>query len=134
MKNQLALALAVAIGGAMGSLLRYFSVITIEQTVVSHFPWGVVFVNLFGSLLMGILVGSFLGHPEQNQLWRALLAVGVLGGFTTFSSFSLDLVKLIDRGSYGAALGYCSLSVVGGLVGLLLGRSIGGLFYRWFVV
>ena len=121
-------------GGATGSLLRYFSVMVFQQNLTSEFPWGILFVNLLGSLFMGILVGSFLGNSQENQIWRLLLAVGVLGGFTTFSSFSLDLVKLVDRGSYLAALGYSSLSLVGGFFGLVLGRFLGGLFYRWFVV
>ena len=134
MNSHLVLASAVAVGGATGSLLRYGVVQLVAQSGAGDFPWGVVTVNLVGSLLMGLLAGGLLSDPAEHHLWRALLAVGLLGGFTTFSAFSLDLVRLLDRGAWWAALAYLGISIVGGLVALLLGRSLVKGFIHGFMV
>ncbi|TMV68315.1 chromosome condensation protein CrcB [Thioclava sp. BHET1] len=83
------------------------------------FPLGVLTVNILGSFIMGVLV-TFLGHKGLTH-WNAFLATGVLGGFTTFSSFSLETWTLIDRGEVGLAAVYVALSVVVSLIGLMAG-------------
>ena len=111
--------LTVALGGAIGAALRHH-----VAGLVSA-PWGTLTVNVVGSLLMGALVGWLAG--TQSQL-RLLLGVGVLGGFTTFSAFSLDAVRLLEARSYGTFTAYVGLSVGASLaalfVGLLLARSL----------
>ena len=111
--------LTVALGGAIGAALRHH-----VAGLVSA-PWGTLTVNVVGSLLMGVLVGWLAGTQGQ---FRLLLGVGILGGFTTFSAFSLDAVRLLEAKSYGAFTAYVGLSVgaslVALLVGLLLARSL----------
>ena len=134
MGRELTLGLLVTVGGAVGSLLRYGVVRLVTGAAQGEFPWGVATVNLVGSFLMGVLVGGLLSDPNENHLWRALLAVGLLGGFTTFSAFSLDLVRLLDRGELVAALAYVGISIFGGLGSLLLGRYLVKHFTPWFLV
>ena len=111
----------VALGGAIGASARYLSGVAIlrafgPQTI----PLGVIFVNILGSFVIGALV-TFLGQKELTH-WNAFLATGILGGFTTFSSFSLDAAMLMERGEIGLAILY-----VGGSVLLSLIAVFGGL-------
>ena len=107
--------LLVMIGGAAGAGLRYGAG-RYASAFGSPYPWGTLFVNLAGSLLIGLLAGLLLesGAGADRPLWL-LLAVGVLGGFTTFSALSLELFILLDRGQFGPAFFYGSGSRVGGL-------------------
>lgn len=116
--------LAVALGGAAGSVARYYSMQVVAGWLGSRFPWGTLAVNLAGSLVMGVMVALLASILPDHGTTRALLTTGFLGGFTTFSTFSLDLVVLMDRGELGAALAYGAASVVLGVVGLLLGRML----------
>jgi CrcB protein len=116
------LALAVAAGGALGAVARHLTGLAALRLFGPHFPWGTLTVNVLGSFLMGILVGVLALRGEASPLLRAFLAVGVLGGFTTFSSFSLDAVTLIERRAYLAALGYVLASLL-----LSIGALFGGL-------
>ena len=84
-------------------------------------PWATLAINVVGCVLMGILVSYVLAHPARHLLWRPFLGVGVLGGFTTFSAFSLELMLLIERGQAGTALSYAAISVLAGLTGLYIG-------------
>jgi CrcB protein len=88
-------------------------------------PWGTLSVNVVGGLLMGFLA-SWLAHRggANQNMWRILLGVGVLGGFTTFSAFSLDAALLIERHSYGAAAGYMAGSVAASVAALFLGLAM----------
>ncbi|WP_086616616.1 fluoride efflux transporter CrcB [Erythrobacter tepidarius] len=117
----------VAGGGALGALARYQAgrVLTHALTlrVVDAFPWPTLVINLAGSLAMGLLVGWFARHGAHEYL-RLLLGVGVLGGFTTFSAFSLEMMLLVERGHAGLAAGYAALSVVAGLAALWLGLAV----------
>lgn len=118
--------LQVALGGAIGASGRYLSGIAILRLFGPQpIPLGVLFVNIFGSFLMGALV-TFLGQKELTH-WNALLATGVLGGFTTFSSFSLETWTLIERGDMGHAAFYVALSVIAALSGLIFGVHL----MRW---
>lgn len=112
--------LAVALGGGLGAWLRF----GVGRLVgVSTFPWSTLLVNLTGSFAMGLLAG-WLARGGNGESWRLLLGVGLLGGFTTFSAFSLELVTLAQRGSLGLAAGYALVSVIGGVVGLLAGLAL----------
>ena len=84
-------------------------------------PWGTLIVNVVGSLLMGVLVGMLAANQDTQRL---LLGVGFLGGFTTFSAFSLDAVQLVQSGRVGLAAAYIGLSVAVSIVALLLGLSL----------
>jgi CrcB protein len=115
---------AVGIGGAAGSIARYIFVTVVNRMFDVTFPWGTLGVNVAGSVVMGVLVGLFAQALPVSPLVRTLLLVGVLGGFTTFSSFSLDVVALIDRGDFGLTALYILSSVLVSVVGLMLGRYL----------
>src|SRR5690348_110475 len=105
--------LLVAAGGAVGAIARYALGVQTLRMWGGGWPYGTFMANVFGGLLMGALAG-FLAHrggADQERL-RLLLGVGVLGGFTTFSAFSLETALMIERRSYGQALGYTLASVV----------------------
>ncbi len=114
--------LYVMVGGAVGSGARYLTGRAMTALLGPDYPFGTLAVNLIGGLLMGVLIGV-LSRNSASEAWRLLLAVGVLGGFTTFSSFSLDVVTLIERGSLGVALGYVLMSVIGSIVAVFAGLS-----------
>lgn len=114
----------VALGGAVGSVLR-LGVVRLAQTLVgSGFPAGTMAVNLIGSTIMGF-VGALLAERGGSDPLRLFLMTGVLGGFTTFSAYSLDALALWDRGEGAAAALYVVASVVLGLAGVAIGFYIG---------
>ena len=104
----------VMLGGAAGAGLRYAVGVQAAQALGRGFPWGTLIVNLAGSLLIGILAASLLKHGGSDRLWL-LLAVGGLGGFTTFSALSRELLDMLNRGQAAMALAYAAGSVVLGL-------------------
>lgn len=109
----------VMAGGAIGAGARYL----IGQSFANApFPWGTLTVNLLGGLLMGLLAGA-VARELAGDPARLLLGVGVLGGFTTFSAFSLELVTMIERGAWALALGYALASVIGSVAALFIGVS-----------
>jgi CrcB protein len=115
--------LLVMLGGALGSGARHLTGRATLAAFGPDFPAGTLSVNIVGGLLMGLLAGV-LSRSGGNEPWRLLLGVGVLGGFTTFSSFSLDVVTLAERGQPAIALGYLLLSVVGSIAALVAGLGI----------
>lgn len=126
----LAASLHVALGGAIGALLRYQlgrgMTWWLGPNVVTAFPWATLAANVIGSLAMGLLAGWLARHGSGANLlggeqMRLLLGVGLLGGFTTFSAFSLEMMLLIERGQAFTALTYAGVSVLAGLVALYLG-------------
>ncbi|CAM4092580.1 Fluoride-specific ion channel FluC [Novosphingobium lubricantis] len=116
----------VALGGGTGAVLR-FHLGRVIGTLTGHnatLPWGTFAINASGSLLMGVLAGWLARHGTGGEAWRLLLGVGLLGGFTTFSAFSLEAALLIQRGMIGAAALYAAGSVLAGIAGLFLGLQI----------
>ena len=116
--------LVVAAGGGIGAALRHLAGLVALRTLGPSFPYGTMIVNVVGSLLMGLVIEWFVRRGGGTQL-RLLLATGLLGGFTTFSSFSLDAVALWQRGEGVLATGYVVGSVALGLAGLVAGLAIG---------
>ncbi|BAU74352.1 fluoride efflux transporter CrcB [Metapseudomonas furukawaii] len=110
------LILSVSIGGAAGTLLRFGTGNLVATYWPRHFYAGTLAVNIVGCLLIGYLYGLFLLRPDIPVEVRSGLVVGFLGGLTTFSSFSLDTLRLLESGQLPLALGYASLSVLGGLL------------------
>ena len=111
--------LQVGIGGAIGSVLRYTMGLAVMRAGGTSFPVAVLPVNIVGSFLMGLLF-VILTHRDMTQL-GPLLMTGVLGGFTTFSAFSLETFILYERGEIGLAVTYVLASVVFSVLGLALG-------------
>ncbi len=123
MEGSLGRVLLVAVGGALGSVASYQTGVWALRVLGQRTPWvGNFTVNVAGGFLMGLLVGvlAFRGGADQDR-WRLLVAVGVLGGFTTFSSFALDAALMIQRRAWDAALGYAVASVVLSISALFLG-------------
>jgi fluoride exporter len=102
--------LLIALGGAAGSLLRYFLGGAVQARSASGFPVGTMVVNISGCLLIGVLVRQFM-NMQLSQDLRALLIVGFCGGFTTFSTFSAETLTLVEGGEYARAALYVVLSV-----------------------
>jgi CrcB protein len=116
----------VATGGAAGAVLRYQAgrAVSAIAGAGNAFPWATLSVNLLGSLLMGALLGWLARSSLSSQTaeaMRLLLGVGLLGGFTTFSAFSAELVTLLHRGQAGWALGYAAASLLTGMAALVIG-------------
>jgi len=104
--------LAVAAGGALGSVARYLVGVGSGRLLGFAFPWGTLFINVTGSFLIGAFVGLFATKWDLSQTMRIFLTVGICGGYTTFSTFSLDAFTLIERGQSMASLAYMLASVV----------------------
>ena len=113
--------LYVLIGGAAGAGLRYETGRLALARLGPGFPWGTLAVNLAGGLAMGLLAGAMVEQGRADRPLWLLLGVGVLGGFTTFSAFSLDMFAMLERGQAGLALGYAAASVAGALALLCAG-------------
>ena len=117
--------LLVAIGGAIGSVLRYGTGVFVGTLWRNSFPLGTLMINIVGSLVMGLFVGLMARLlPTWQSDARLFFAVGVLGGFTTFSSFSLDAISMIERGDVLLATLYVVLSVAIAVPALYIGLII----------
>ena len=116
--------LVIAAGGAIGAVLRFLLSRLVQGDVPVSFPWGIFACNLIGSFLIGILAGLMLFKSDFGALWRMFLIVGLLGGFTTFSSFSLDSITFLREGMVGAAFANIGLSLVGCLLATYIGLMI----------
>lgn len=118
----------VALGGAIGSVLRYqagrLKTLWLGPQAVTAFPWATLTVNVIGSMAMGMLAGYLARFGQGGEHWRLLVGVGLLGGFTTFSSFSLEMMLLIERGQPSLAFAYAAVSVLAGLTGLYIGLIV----------
>lgn len=116
--------LAVATGGALGAAGRYLVMVQIGQWFGNGFPWGTLAVNIVGCFVMGVLIEAMALVWSPGPELRALLTVGVLGGFTTFSTFSMDFAFLLQRGEIVASGVYVLASVVLCLIGIYAGLHL----------
>ena len=116
--------LIVFIGAGIGGALRHGVNVGAARLFGYGFPFGTLIVNIAGSFLMGLLAGYFAFRPGISQHMRLFLTTGVLGGFTTFSAFSLDTALLIERHAFGMAAGYIVGSVAASLSALFFGLAI----------
>lgn len=115
--------LAVAFGGAVGAVARYLAMSAAGMWFGAAFPYGTITVNLLGSFVLGVIIElSALVWSPSPEL-RAMLVVGVLGSFTTFSTFSLDVFALYQRGDYAACGVYIAASVILSILGLMAGMQ-----------
>lgn len=110
---------AVAAGGAFGSVMRYAVGVLAGRWLGTNFPWGTLIINVTGSFLIGAFVGLFAIRWDLPQAARIFLTVGICGGYTTFSTFSLDAWYLIERGQNVASLAYMLSSVVFSVIALI---------------
>ena len=109
----------VALGGALGAVGRYLVGLSVKTA--SGFPWATMSVNILGSLLMGLVIGWLSRQNGGSDALRLFVAVGILGGFTTFSAFSMDLFTLLERRDIAATMLYLGGSLLGGLVAFIIG-------------
>jgi len=118
---------AAALGGALGALARW-GVGALLPHSPGAWPWATLLVNLTGCLVLGLLLAAVFARHPQHPWLRPFLGTGVLGGYTTFSTFSVDAVHLADAGRWAPAAGYVVVSVVGGVLaataGVRLGRAV----------
>ena len=114
--------LMVGIGGFVGSILRYKIGTLIATKTTSDFPWGTFCVNLVGAFLIGLLISSAL---KQQQAMMLLLVTGFCGGFTTFSTFALENLRLLQSGQWSIFLSYILLSILGGILLCFGGYLVG---------
>ena len=117
--------LLVGAGGAIGAMARYGFASLVGRAWPMSFPLATLLINIIGSVAMGLLVGLMARFlPPWQEDARLFIAVGILGGFTTFSAFSLDTIVLVERGEWFSAGAYVLLSVVLCLIGLYLGLLV----------
>jgi fluoride exporter len=115
----------ITTGGALGCLLRYLAILMVGSRFNSSFPFGTFFVNIIGSLLIGFLFGYFAVHNEVSERVRFLLFIGFLGGFTTFSSFAFENMRLMSIGMFRVSLLYILLSNLFGILMVFAGYFAG---------
>lgn len=118
------LIVAIAAGGAMGAVGRHYVGVFALKWLGAGFPFGTLTVNIVGSFLMGMLITLMALKWNVGNELRAFLTVGLLGGFTTFSAFSLDFATLVERGESLIAAGYVAASVVLALAGIFVGMHL----------
>lgn len=115
--------LLVALGGALGASARYgVSLATAQPS--DAWPWPTFSINVAGSLLIGVLAGWLSARGDAGEPWRLFVGVGVLGGFTTFSAYSLDTMRMIERGDWVGAAVYALGSVAAGLAAVAIGLAL----------
>lgn len=116
--------LLVFVGGGLGSTLRHTINVACARCLGTAFPWGTFIINITGSTVMGLIAGYLAFKGGASQHWRLFLMTGILGGYTTFSTFSLDAALLYERGETGLALLYVLGSVALSITGLLAGLAL----------
>ncbi len=114
----------VFVGGGLGASLRHTVNIACARCIGTAFPYGTFIINITGSIVMGLIAGYLAFKGEASQHWRLFLMTGILGGYTTFSAFSLDAALLYERGDLGLALFYVLGSVVFSIGGLFAGLAL----------
>ena len=114
----------VVVGGGIGSGARYLVALGSIRLFGPEFPWGTFAVNVLGSFLLGLILGWIASHPQHGEIVRLAFGTGVMGGFTTYSSFNAETLRMIESGTYGLAAGYAGMTfvvcLVAGTAGLWL--------------
>ena len=116
--------LLVFFGGGLGATLRHLVNLTCARSIGTGFPWGTFIINITGSTVMGLIAGYLAFKGGASEHWRLFLMTGILGGYTTFSAFSLDAALLYERGEMGLAAAYVLGSVVLSIAGLFAGLAL----------
>ena len=116
--------IAIAVGGALGALFRYFLGNQISIILGTNFPWSIFLINVIGSLLMGITIESFNLFSVSNEPMQKFMTIGILGAFTTFSTFSLDVINLVMKNRLADAFIYIFASVILAIGFLFLGMQL----------
>jgi CrcB protein len=116
--------LTVFLGAGIGGAMRHGVNVSAAKLLSAGYPCGTLIVNIVGSFVMGLLAEWFALRFDPGQTWRLFLTTGILGGFTTFSAFSLDTALLIERGAHPLAAVYVLTSVVASIAGLFIGLVI----------
>ena len=116
--------LLVFIGGGLGSTLRHLVNVVCPRLLGANFPYHTFIINITGSTIMGLIAGYLAFKGDTSQSWRLFVMTGILGGYTTFSAFSLDSALLYERGETGLALLYVVGSVVLSILGLFAGLTL----------
>jgi len=116
--------LLVFFGGGLGASLRHFINLICARYIGIGFPWGTFIINVTGSTVMGLIAGYLAFKGEASQPWRLFVMTGILGGYTTFSAFSLDAGLLYERGELGLSAAYVLGSVVLSIAGLFAGLAL----------
>jgi CrcB protein len=116
--------LIVFLGGGVGAAIRHGVNIAVLRMLGPNFPYATVFINITGSIIMGMTAAYFAFKGDASQHWRLFFTTGVLGGYTTFSTFSLDTAVLYERGDLGHAALYVALSVALSIGGLFAGLAL----------
>jgi CrcB protein len=116
--------IVVFLGGGLGAALRHGINLALARMLSGGFPYATFFINVSGSFVMGLIAAWFAFKGDASQHWRLFLTTGILGGYTTFSTFSLDAALLYERGQLTLAAVYVIGSVVLGLIGLFAGLAV----------
>ena len=116
--------LIVFLGGGIGAALRHGVNLTAARALGTAFPYGTLLINITGSFIMGLAAAYFAFRGDASQHWRLFMTTGILGGYTTFSAFSLDVALLYERGEIGLAAVYVIASVAISIAGLFAGLAI----------
>ena len=116
--------LIVFLGGGLGAALRHGINLVSARTLGTEFPYSTLIINVTGSLVMGLIAGYLAFKGDASQHWRLFLMTGILGGYTTFSAFSLDAALLYERGATGLAALYVLASVILSIGGLFAGLAV----------
>ena len=115
--------LLVALGGALGSVLRYFVTATVVERLGIRFPYGTLAVNISACFALGLVMEYFNSHLGIGDAWRLLLTIGFIGGYSTFSTFEWENWSSFNSGAFWIGMVYVVISVTGGLVAVAAGTS-----------
>ncbi|MCF8254412.1 MAG: fluoride efflux transporter CrcB [Bacteroidia bacterium] len=114
----------IALGGAIGAVLRYLVVLGVNTLSPTDFPWATLLVNILGSFAIGALIANYSVHPSFSSFLRPFLVIGILGGFTTFSTFSLEAFVLIQKQELFKAGSYILMSFILGITAAFVGFKL----------
>lgn len=121
--------IAICLGACMGALSRWQLGLWLNPASAGLLPWGTLAANLIGGYLVGVCIGVFQQLPHLDPVWRLALVTGFLGALTTFSSFSVEVVAMLQQGRFALAIGTASLHLFGSLALTLAGLKTVGLFW-----